>query len=133
VRVEISVERHPIFQRQEYHIYSSVNMPFAIAALGGDLVIETVHGKVIYEVRPGTQTDTKVRLRGKGVPHLRNKDTKGDHYVTLIVQVPERLGNEAKDLLRRFDALTGDSLGRSQEIEAGTKSDTKDKKNFWKK
>ena len=85
--VEVIVARHPIFQRQDYNIFSTVPISFAVAALGGDVVVDTVDGKVIYEVKPGTQTDTKVRLKGKGVPSLRNKEVRGDHYVTLVVQI----------------------------------------------
>jgi molecular chaperone DnaJ len=138
VRVEVMVGRHPIFQRQEFNIYSTVPMPFTVAALGGDIVIDTVHGKVIYEVKPGTQTDTKIRLKGKGVPTLRNKEVCGDHYVTLVVQVPDRLSNEAKDVLRQFDALTGDALRQAQNISASSKEPDggkkgKDKKPFWGK
>ena len=54
-------------------------------------------------MKPGTQTDTKVRLRGKGVPSLRNRNVRGDHYVTLVVQVPERMTEAQKEALRRFD------------------------------
>lgn len=91
-------------------------MSFAVAALGGDIVIDTVDGRVIYEVKAGTQTDTKVRLKGKGVPSLRNKDVRGDHYVTLVVQVPDKLSHEAKDLLKQFDECTGDSLNAAKNI-----------------
>lgn len=110
VLVEVIVGRHPIFQRQDFNIYSTVPVSFAVAALGGEIYIDTVDGKVIYDVKPGTQTDTKVRLKGKGVPSWRNKDVRGDHYVTLVVEVPDKLKPEAKELLRQFDALTGDSL-----------------------
>ncbi len=131
--VEVIVGRHPIFQRQDYNIYSTVPVSFAVAALGGDVIVDTVDGKVLYEVKPGTQTDTKVRLKGKGVPTLRNKDVRGDHYVTLVVQTPERLPHEAKELLKQFDALTGDSLNASKNVQA-EKNETKDsrKKKFWK-
>jgi molecular chaperone DnaJ len=102
--VEVNVSRHPIFQRQDYDIYSTAPISFAHAALGGDVRISTVDGDVIYTVKPGTQTDTKVRLRGKGVPTLRNKAVRGDHYVTLVVQVPTKLTSEQKELLQKFDA-----------------------------
>mgnify|MGYP000519670940 CR=1 FL=1 len=69
-----------------------------------------IDGKVVYDVKAGTQTDTKIRLRGKGVPSWRNKDVRGDHYVTLVVQTPDKLKPEAKELLKQFDVLTGDSL-----------------------
>ena len=135
VLVEVIVGRHPIFQRQDYNIYSTVPMSFAVAALGGEVVIDTVDGKVIYDVKPGTQTDTKVRLKGKGVPSLRNKDVRGDHYVTLVVQVPDKLSHEAKELLKQFDAESGDTLNAARKV-----SDNKDpeppkdgkKKKFWK-
>ncbi len=133
--VEVMVQRHPIFQRQDYNIYSTVPVSFPVAALGGEIVIDTVDGRVIYEVKAGTQTDTRVRLKGKGVPTLRNKDVRGDHYVTLVVQVPDKLSHEAKELLRKFDEVTGDSLNAAKKAEAGkTGSETKDKKKkgFWK-
>ena len=128
--VEVIVARHPIFQRQDYNIFSTVPISFAVAALGGDVVVDTVDGKVIYEVKPGTPTDTKVRLKGKGVPSLRNKEVRGDHYVTLVVQTPEKLSGEAKELLKQFDALTGDSLNAAKNID-GEKQETR-KKKFWK-
>ena len=97
--VEVAVSSHPIFQRQDYDIYSTAPMSFTQAALGGDVRISTVDGDVLYTIKPGTQTDTKIRLRGKGVPSLRNKEIRGDHYVTLVVQVPSKLTSEQKELL----------------------------------
>ncbi len=124
--VEAVVSRHPIFQRQDYNIYSTAPISYAQAALGGDVLIDTVDGKVVYTVKPGTQTDSKIRLKGKGVPSLQNKDVRGDHYVTLVVQVPTGLTSSAKDLLKQFDMLTGDSL---HEVEKKTATgDTKKKK-----
>ncbi len=64
--MEVVVSRHPIFQRQDMHIFSTVPITFAQAALGADIRIKTVDGEVIYTVKPGTKTDTKVRLKGKG-------------------------------------------------------------------
>ena len=101
--VEVTVSRSPVFVRQETSIFSTVPISFATAALGGPIKIKTVDGEVEYEVKPGTQTDTKVRLRGKGVPSLRNKNIRGDHYVTLVVTVPEKLTEEQKEALKRFD------------------------------
>ena len=101
--VEVVVSRHPIFQRQDRDIFSTAPITFAQAALGGDVRIKTVDGEVIYTVKPGTQTNTRVRLRNKGVPSLRNKQVRGDHYVTLVVTVPEKLNEEQKEALKRFD------------------------------
>ena len=132
--VEVIVESHPEFVRQDYNIFSTVSMSYAIAALGGSVVINTVDGKVIYDVKPGTQTDTRVRLKNKGVPTIRNNQIRGDHYVTLVVETPAKLSKEAKDLLRQFDALTGDSLNQaSRETGDGpVKKESSKKKKFWK-
>ena len=98
-----------------------------------------IDGKVVYDVKAGTQTDTKIRLRGKGVPSWRNKDVRGDHYVTLVVQTPDKLKPEAKELLKQFDVLTGESLNAVKKAtESGEgesrENDSRDgkKKKFWK-
>lgn len=139
VLIEVIVGRHPIFQRQDFDIYSTVPVSFAVAALGGEILIDTVDGKVIYDVKAGTQTDTRIRLRGKGVPSWRNKDVRGDHYVTLVVQVPDKLKPEAKELLCQFDELTGNTLNAAKaasepENEDEGKEHHKEgkKKKFWK-
>ena len=129
--VEVNVSRHPVFQRQDVHIFSTVPISFAVAALGGDVRIPTVDGDVIYTVKPGTKTDTKVRLKGKGVPSLRNAQVRGDHYVTLVIQTPERLSAEAKEALKRFDELTGNTL--HQHEDAADKGEKKKKKGFMEK
>ena len=90
----------------------------------------TVDGDVIYTVRPGTQSGTRVRLKGKGVPSVRNKDVRGDHYVTLTIRTPTRLNEEAKEALRHFDSLTGNSLGSVADAEDEPK---KKKKSFREK
>ena len=123
--VEVVVSRHPVFQRQDMNIYSTAPITFAQAALGGEIRINTVDGDVLYEVKPGTQTDTKIRLKGKGVPSLRNKEVRGDQYVTLVVQTPTGLNGEAKEALRHFDELSGNSLNRQN---AGNSTSEKGKK-----
>lgn len=117
--VEVNVSRHPIFQRQDMHIFSTVPISFAQAALGGDIRVATVDGEVIYTVKPGTKTDTKVRLKGKGVPSLRDSRVRGDHYVTLVIQTPDKLSPEAKEALRKFDLLAGNTLNQKAEEEKG--------------
>lgn len=129
--VEVTVSRHPIFQRQDVHIFSTAPITFAQAALGAEVRIKTVDGEVLYNVKPGTKTDTKVRLKGKGVPSLRNPQVRGDHYVTLVIQTPEKLSAEAKEALRRFDELTGNSLNTPEEPIEGEKK--KKKKGFMDK
>ncbi len=129
--VEVNVSRHPIFQRQDMNIYSTAPISFAQAALGGEVRISTIDGDILYDVKPGTQTDTRIRLKNKGIPSLRNSSVRGDHYVTLVVQVPTSLNEEAKEALRRFDEVSGQSL-KKQNGAAGTEKHTK-KKGFMDK
>ena len=107
--VEVNVARHPIFQREDVNIFSTAPITYAQAALGGEIRINTVDGEVAYDIKAGTQTDTRIRLKGKGVPSLRNNSIRGDHYVTLVVQVPTNLNEEAKEALRRFDEACGNA------------------------
>lgn len=131
--VEVNVSRHPIFQRQDMHIFSTVPISFAQAALGADIKIKTVDGDVVYTVKPGTKTDTKVRLKGKGVPSVRNAQVRGDHYVTLVIQTPEHLSAEAKEALRKFDELSGNTLHAAEEPSEHEHKGTKKKKGFMDK
>ncbi|MCC8103586.1 MAG: molecular chaperone DnaJ [Clostridiales bacterium] len=126
--VEVVVGRHATFTRQDMNIYSEVPITFAQAALGGDIRISTVDGDIVYTVKPGTQTGSKVRFKGKGVPSLRNKNQRGDHYVTLNVQVPTKLSEEAKEALRAFDAVSGGSLDTPVTGDSAKKGAEKQKK-----
>ena len=128
VLVEVIVGRNPAFERQDMNIFSKASITFGIAALGGDIRINTVDGEVVYTVAPGTQSGTRIRLKGKGVPSLRNKEVRGDHYVTLIVNTPTGLSKEAKEALRKFDELSGGSLAKE-----GGASSTHKKKGFMDK
>lgn len=129
--VEVQVARHPIFQRQDMNIYSTAPITYAQAALGGEVKLNTVDGEVLYEVKPGTQTDTRIRLKGKGVPSLRNKNVRGDHYVTLVVQVPTNLNEDAKEALRKFDEACGNRPAGS--VGDSTEKSEKKKKSFMDK
>lgn len=126
--VEVTVSKSHVFERQDMNIYSNASISFAIAALGGDVRIKTVDGDILYTVAPGTQTGTRIRLKGKGVPSVRNKEIRGDHYVTLIVATPTGLSKDAKEALRRFDELSGGSLTKE-----GGASTEKKKKGFMDK
>lgn len=124
--VNVTVSRHPKFQRQEYDIYSTEPITFGQAALGGKITVDTVDGPYEYTLKPGTQTDTQIRLRGKGIPTLRNKNTRGNHYVTFVVQVPERMNEAQKDALRKFQEAMG-------EIEAPKEEKDQEKEKHEKK
>ncbi len=109
--IEVSVSADPYFARQGMDLYCTEDISFAQAALGDDVKIHTVDGDMLYTVKAGTQPGTRVRLKGKGVPSVRNSASRGDQYVTLNVRVPTRMSAEAKELLRQFDENTGRTLG----------------------
>ncbi len=119
--VEVHVASHAIFQRNGMDVYSSAPISYAQAALGGEILIDTLDGKVSYEVKAGTQTDTRIRLKGKGIPSLRNKNIRGDQYVTLVVQVPTGLSHDAKAALRQFDEIVNGKSSTSAGEGAGHK------------
>ena len=100
--VQVIVARHPIFQRDGTDLYSTMGISFTTAALGGNIKVKTIDGDVMFNIKPGTQTDTRIRLKGKGVPHLRNKKNRGDQYTTLVVQVPERLNAKQRAALEAY-------------------------------
>ncbi len=111
--VSVLVDKHPKFQRQEFDIYSSEPITFTQAALGGNITINTIDGPVEYTINPGTQTDTRITLKGKGIPTLRNKNQRGNHIVTLVVQVPDKLNAEQEEILKQYDEVSGSTARRS--------------------
>ena len=135
--VEVIVSSHPIFQRQDMNIYSTAPISFAQAALGGEVRISTIDGDILYDVKPGTQTDTKIRLKGKGVPTLRNKNIRGTHIVKFVVQVPEKLNAAQKEALRKFQEAMGEVAPSEKKEEAPhekhEKHEKHKKKGFFKK
>ena len=103
--VAVMIAAEPGFERDGYNIFSNVTISYPTAVLGGEVKVKTVDGEVLYEVKPGTASGTRVRLRGKGMPTLRNKNVRGDHYITLVVDIPTRLTNEQKEALAAYDKL----------------------------
>ena len=126
--VEVTVLRHAIFKRDGYDLFSTTPISFAQAALGGDIRIKTIDGDVLFNIKAGTQNDTRIRLRGKGVPSLRNKNMRGDHYVTLYVQVPDKLNSEQIAALKAFDEAMGGTLEEAKTNEESDKKNEKVKK-----
>lgn len=100
--VNVTVAQHPILKRQGVNIFSTVSIDYPTAVLGGETKVKTADGDVLLTIKPGTQSDTKMRLKGKGVPLLRNPKTRGDQYVTIVVNVPTNLNKEQKDALEKY-------------------------------
>lgn len=106
--VEAVVTPSPDFQRNDIDLYETVPISFTKAALGGPVRVKTVDGEVEYDVKAGTQTNTRVRLKGKGVPSLRNKNLRGDLYITLIIQTPQHLNGKQKEALKAYAEAMGE-------------------------
>ncbi len=95
-------------EREGVNIFSDVRIDYPTAVLGGEVRVKTVDGEVAYDVKPGTASGTRVRLKGKGMPTIRNKNLRGDHYITLIVDIPTKLNAEQKEALTEYEkTLTG--------------------------
>ena len=108
--VTVSVLEHPIFQRQGNAVLVGMPISFVQAALGTELEVPTLDGKVKYTIPEGTQTGTVFRLRGKGIKNLRGIG-RGDQFVTVAVDVPIALSAEQRDLLRKFEAAGAPDAG----------------------
>ena len=109
--VAVMISPDPEFRRDGYNIMSNVRISYPKAVLGGEIKVRTVDGEVIYEVKPGTASGTNVRLKGKGMPTVRNKEVRGDHYITLIVDIPSKLTAEQKEALVNYEKLlTGEDV-----------------------
>ncbi|HHU22038.1 MAG TPA: molecular chaperone DnaJ [Clostridiales bacterium] len=107
--ITVAVRSHPLFQREGSSVLYSMPISFVQAALGADLKVPTLDGKVKYSLPAGTQTGTVFRLKGKGIPHLRGSG-RGDQYVTVHVEVPRDLTAAQKELLRKFGEAMGENV-----------------------
>jgi len=104
--VVLSIKPHSLFEREGRDIHCGVPIAFAKAALGGEIEVPTLHGKVTLKVPEGTQSGKVMRMRGKGVPSLRTR-TPGDQHVHIFVEIPTKLTKKQRELLERFAAETG--------------------------
>ena len=108
--ITVSVRPHELFAREGTSVYFGMPVSFAQAALGAEVEVPTLDGKVKYNIPEGTQTGTVFRLKGKGIPNLRGSG-RGDQYVTVNVTVPTGLTSEQKELLRSFAESSGTGSG----------------------
>jgi len=107
--VTVVVMRHEFFEREGNSVILTMPVTFVQAALGDELEVPTLDGKVKYSMPEGTQTGTVFRLRGKGIQNLRGSG-RGDQFVTVRVVVPTDLSYEQKDLLMKFAAAGGEPM-----------------------
>ena len=107
LRINVNVRPHPIFERRGYDVYCEIPITFTQAALGDEIVVPTLDGKVKFTIHEGTQPGDEFKLRGKGIQRL-NYSGKGDEYVKIVVEVPKELSKAQKDKLKEFDRVTDD-------------------------
>ena len=115
--VEIYIKRHPIFSREDYDVLCEVPISFAQAALGAEIEVPTIDGKVKYEIPEGTQTGREFVLRDKGIPEVGNARRRGDHRFTVVVETPTRLTREQKELLRQLEGTMEETPKRKKFID----------------
>jgi len=104
--ITIDVEPDPVFKREGADVLVEINIPFTLAILGGVISVPTINEEIKLKIRPGTQSGTMIRLKEKGIPHL-HRSGKGDEYVRINVQIPQKLNPEQKRILQEFTEASG--------------------------
>ena len=100
--ITVTVRPDPIFERDGYDVWTDIPITYGQAALGDEIVVPTIDGKVKYTVPEGTQAGTVFRLKGKGIKKV-NRNDRGDHYVKVYVEIPKNLSKEQKKALKDFE------------------------------
>jgi len=112
VYVTISIRPHPVFTRQGPDVIVEMPITFVQAALGDEVVVPTIDGKVSYIIPEGTQTGTVFRMKNKGIPNINGRG-RGDQFVKVTVEVPTNLSSKQKDILRQFESDNGEKHYRN--------------------
>ena len=102
--LRVTVGEKPGFERKGSDVYTTVQIPFTTAVFGGEAVVPTLYGNVVCKIREGTQSGTKIRLRGKGIVSMKDASVHGDQYAVVQIAVPTRLSEEAKRKLKEYEA-----------------------------
>ncbi len=116
--VQVNVKDHPIFIRDENNLYCEVPISFTTAALGGEIDVPTLEGKVKLKIPKETQTGKMFRLRGKGVKSVRSAIT-GDLMCKVVIETPVNLSKEQEELLRQFEETMGKKRSHHSPKETG--------------
>ena len=101
---EVYIKRHPIFTRQNMDVLCEVPITFSQAALGAEIEVPTLDGRIKYEIPEGTQTGKMFVMSGRGIPSVGNPKRRGNHLFTVVVETPTKLTKEQRDLLRQLDS-----------------------------
>jgi molecular chaperone DnaJ len=117
--VEIHERPHDVFSRKGDDLHCRVTVPMTAAALGTRLTIKTLDNEETVDVRPGTQPGASVRIRGRGVPHLRGTGGRGDLHVHLDVRTPTKLSADEERALREFARMRGEEVAELSRKQGG--------------
>ena len=113
LRINVNVRPHPIFERDGYDVYCEIPITFTQAALGDEITVPTLDGKVKFTIHEGTQPGDEFKLKGKGIQRLHYSG-KGDQYVKINVEVPKNLNKEQKEILKNFATATDEKNYKKQ-------------------
>lgn len=105
--LKAQVGTKPGYERKGADVYTTVNIPYTTAALGGEARVSTLYGDVSCKIKEGTQSGSKIRLRGKGIVSMKNPNVHGDQYVTVQIQVPRHLNQQARRKLMEYKQACG--------------------------
>lgn len=108
LQISVSVRPHPLFERDEYNVWYELPLTFVQAALGAEVSVPTLDGKISYQIREGTQPGDTFRLKGKGIPFV-NGHGRGDQILKVTVEVPQKLSAAQKKILKEFEEASGDN------------------------
>ena len=103
--LKVTVGERPGFERKGMDLYTTIEIPFTTAVLGGEAIVPTLKGKVVCKIPSGTQSGSKIRLKGKGIVSMKNSHVYGDEYAIVKIRVPKNLSERAKQKLREFESL----------------------------
>ena len=103
--LKVKVADKPGYERKGTDVYTTITVPFTTAVFGGEALVQTLYGNVLCKIREGTQSGSKIRLKGKGIVSMKNPSVHGDQYVTVQIEVPRHLTPQAKEKLREYETL----------------------------
>ena len=103
--LKIHIYPKPGYERKGNDVYVTVNIPYTTAVLGGEAVVPTLTGKVSCKIAAGTQSGSKIRLKGKGITSMKNPAYRGDEYIVIQIEVPKHLTPEERQKLMEYDRV----------------------------
>lgn len=116
--LNVTVQEKPGYERKGMDVYTTASIPFTTAVFGGEAIVPTLTGNVVCKIKEGTQSGTKIRLRGKGIVSMKDPSVHGDQYVTIQIQVPRNLNAQAKEKLKEFEKAQNPSNGGKSRFSA---------------